>query len=317
MDSEKSNHEPQRTRADGGIGTGADLKTIRQLATTDAPALQALRASALVESPNAFAASPAEDFSRSLAETEARLVLDANRAIFGLFDETVLAAIAGIAREGMAKLAHKAGVWGVYVSPTHRGTGAGKALLIEALEFATNLSGVKQVNLYVNATNANAVALYESLGFVTFGVEHNGLLIDGIAYDELLMVWLLRASTMATDDEARDGEAPRRIRTLPGLTLAQTALAELMSEISEDHYCAGWLGDLEYSLWSIVTGASANMFGFGPIEWWKIKRLKALSAATGGWIELQRPAEHETFVPLDAWLPRFAAHQAAQSHTDS
>jgi len=217
----------------------------------------------------------------------------------------------------MAKLAHKAGVWGVYVSPTHRGTGAGKALLIEALEFATNLSGVQQVNVYVNATNANAVALYESLGFVTFGVEHNGLLIDGIAYDELLMVWLLRASTMATDDEARDGEAPRRIRTLPGLTLAQTALAELMSEISEDHYCAGWLGDLEYSLWSIVTGASANMFGFGPIEWWKIKRLKALSAATGGWIELQRHAEHETFVPLDAWLPRFAAHQAAQSHTDS
>jgi len=292
------------------------LKTIRQLATTDAPALQALRASALVDSPTAFAASPAEDFSRSLAETEARLVLDANRAIFGLFDETVLAAIAGIAREGMAKLAHKAGIWGVYVSPTHRGAGAGKALLIEALQFASNLSGVQQVNLYVNSTNAHAIALYESLGFATFGLEHNGLMIEGVAHDELLMVSFLPASTMAPDDEARDAEAPRRTRTLPGLTLAQTELAELMSEISEDHYCAGWLSDLEYSLWSIVTGARANMFGFGPVEWWKMRRLKALSSATGGWIERHRDAEHETFVPLDAWLTRFASHQAAQSQMD-
>ena len=285
------------------------MKTIRQLNATDAPALQALRALALVESPTAFGASPVEDFSRSLAETEAKLAVDASRAVFGLFDETALVAMAGIARDAMVKLAHKAGIWGVYVSPSHRGTGAGKKLLVEALRFASNLSGVRQVNLYVNATNANAIALYESLGFVTFGVEHNGLMIDGIAHDELLMACFLSELTGVPDNEDEGAQAPRRLRTLPGLTLAQTELAELMSEISEDHYCAGWLGDLEYSLWSIMTGASANRFGFGPIERWKIQRLKALSAATGGWIERERHAEHETFVALDTWLVRFASHQ--------
>ena len=238
MDSEKSDHEPQRKGVDGGICAGADLKTIRQLNTTDAPALQALRASALGESPTAFGASPAEDFSRSLAETESRLAVDANRAIFGLFDETVLVAITGIAREGMSKLAHKAGIWGVYVSPEHRGDGAGKALLLEALKFAANLSGVRQVNLYVNSTNTHAIALYESLGFVTFGLEHNGLMIDGVAHDELLMARVLSALPIAPYDEEDGAKAPRRLRTLPGLTLAQTELAELMSEISEDHYCA-------------------------------------------------------------------------------
>ncbi len=283
----------------------------------DASALQALRASALVESPTAFGASPTEDFSRSLAETEARLVIDANRAIFGLFDGTVLIAISGVAREVTAKLAHKASIWGVYVSPTHRGAGAGKMLLLQALKFASNLTGVLQVNLFVNSTNANAIALYESLGFVTFGVEHNGLMIDGVAHDELLMVRFLLASHGAMEDEDGNAEASPRIRTLPGLTLAQTELAESMSEISEDHFCAGWLIDLEYSLWGIVSGLSPNEFGFGPIEWWKIRRLKALSAATGGWIERLRDAEHETFVPLEIWLTRFAAHRAAQSRTES
>ena len=193
------------------------MKTIRQLSTADAPALQALRAAALVESPTAFGASPAEDFSRSVAETAARLVEDANRAVFGLFDETVLVAMTGIARESMTKLAHKAGIWGVYVSPAHRGTGIGKKLLIKALKFAENLLGVRQVNLYVNATNANAIALYESLGFVTFGLEHDGLMIDGVAHDELLMARVLTRLSIANDDEDGDGHSSGRVRTLPGL----------------------------------------------------------------------------------------------------
>ena len=293
------------------MGSGAELKAIRPLTVADAPALQALRAAALVGSPTAFGASPTEDFSRSMAETEARLASDENRAIFGLFDESHLVGMAGISREAMAKLAHKAGMWGVYVSPSHCGQGAGKALLVEALKFAANLSGVRQVNLYVNATNANAIALYESLGFVTFGIEHYGLMIDGVAHDELLMTRVLSTLPATINDEDGDDQAPRRLHTLPSLTLAQTELAELMSEISEDHYCAGWLDGLEYELWGIVSGARDNSFGFGPIERWKIKRLKALAAATGGWIERKQQAAHETFVPLNAWLAKYTARKTA------
>ena len=286
--------------------------TIRPLVEADASALQALRAAALLDSPTAFGASPSEDFSRSIEETRERITAAGDRVILGAFSGDTLIGMVGIAREHSIKHAHKAGLWGMYVAPSHRGSGAGKRLVNEALKFSANLSGVRQVNLYVNATNAIAIALYESLGFVTFGVEHDGLMVDGVAHDELLMVRILSALPIAPDDEGDEAEAPRRIRTLPGLTLAQTELAELMSDISEDHYCAGWLIDLEYSLWSIVTGDSANTFGFGAIERWKIKRLKALSAATGGWIERQRDAEHETFVPMEIWLKQFAARQTTE-----
>lgn len=286
--------------------------TIRPLIEADTPALQALRAGALLDSPTAFGASPSEDFSRSLDETCGRIVAAGDRVILGAFSGDALIGMVGIAREQSLKHAHKAGLWGMFVAPSHRGAGVGKTLINEALKFAASVSGLRRVNLYVNATNAIAIALYESLGFVTFGVEHGGLMVDGVAHDELLMVRVLSALPIAPDDEDNDAEAPRRIRTLPGLTLAQTELAELMSDISEDHYCAGWLGDLEYSLWSIVTGDSANTFGFGTVERWKIKRLKALSGATGGWIERRRDAEHETFIPLEAWLTQFAAHQKAQ-----
>ena len=147
-----------------------------------------------------------------MAETEARRASDEKCAVFGLFYEANLVGMAGIAREAMAKLAHKAGIWGVYVSPSHCGQGAGKTLLVEALKFASNLPGVRQVNLYVNATNANAIALYESLGFVTFGREQAGLIIDGVAYDELLMTRVLSASPNVASYEDGDTQSPRRPR---------------------------------------------------------------------------------------------------------
>jgi hypothetical protein len=39
-------------------------------------------------------------------------------------------------------------------------------------------------------------------------------------------------------------------------------LRKLMSGISEDYWCAGWLSGLEYTLWDAVTG-SEKMFA-GP-----------------------------------------------------
>ena len=86
----------------------------------------------------------------------------------------------------------------------------------------------------------------------------------------------------------------------------QRALARLMSEISENTYCAGWLVDLEYELWRVVIN-DHDEFGFvGPGDL-DIKDLRELSDACGGWIVYDKERQ-QTFVPLAQWQAMFAAH---------
>ena len=63
-----------------------------------------------------------------------------------------------------------------------------------AIARASRMQGVRQVNLGVNAVNAPAIRLYESLGFTSFGVERGFMSLDGELYDEVHMVCLLPAT---------------------------------------------------------------------------------------------------------------------------
>jgi hypothetical protein len=92
---------------------------------------------------------------------------------------------------------------------------------------------------------------------------------------------------------------------LEDLTPTQRALAERMSEISEDTYCAGWLVDLEYDLWQILIGEQGTFSGM--VSEPEIQQLRELSDACGGWI-FYDDDRAETFVPLTQWLTMFAAH---------
>jgi hypothetical protein len=51
-----------------------------------------------------------------------------------------------------------------------------------------------------------------------------------------------------------------------------------MSDISEDRWCAGWLGGLEYILWDAVIGRQAACSSE------EIEQLKYLSEKCRGWI---------------------------------
>lgn len=62
-------------------------------------------------------------------------------------------------------------------------------------------------------------------------------------------------------------------------TITAGLLRKLMSGISEDYWCAGWLSGLEYILWDAVTGKRKNVCT--PEE---IEQLKYLSEKCGGWI---------------------------------
>ena len=162
--------------------------TIRPLVAANAALFQALRLRGLLECPTAFASSHAEEVNLDLATVAQRITARADRAIFGAFDASALVAIVGVQREAMVKLAHKAFLWGVYVAPEARGQGVGARLLQHALGYAAASLKVRQVKLGVNTGNEAAIALYERLGFVTYGVERGYLLVDGVLHDECQMV---------------------------------------------------------------------------------------------------------------------------------
>jgi ribosomal protein S18 acetylase RimI-like enzyme len=70
------------------------------------------------------------------------------------------------------------------VTPTFRGCGVGRALLDAIIAHARTLTHLRKLKLGVNASNAAAIALYQSRGFIPYGLEHEAMCVDGVFYDE-------------------------------------------------------------------------------------------------------------------------------------
>jgi ribosomal protein S18 acetylase RimI-like enzyme len=158
---------------------------IRRLTPLDAQAFQGLRLAALRDTPTAFASSYEEEKDFPLATVQGRLALRADRGAFGAFLDDTLVGIVVLGRAEQKKVRHKALIWSVYVAPHARGRGIGRALLQEAVSLARSVPEFRQVNVGVNAGNAVAIRLYESLGFRAYALEPGALLIDGEPHDEL------------------------------------------------------------------------------------------------------------------------------------
>lgn len=160
---------------------------IRRLTPADAPAFQALRLFALEDAPSAFGSSYEEESRFSTSTIEGRLAVRPDRGPFGAFEGDRLVGLVALGREGMKKLSHKVMLWGLYVRPEFRSKGIGRALLVEALALARSVPEILQVSLRVNASNAGAIRLYESLGFKSFGREPGSIRINGEFHDEIHM----------------------------------------------------------------------------------------------------------------------------------
>lgn len=93
---------------------------------------------------------------------------------------------------------------------------------------------------------------------------------------------------------------------LHDLTPQQLALAEYMSELSEEAYSAGWMDRLEFELWAAVTSGPCK-YGRLILTAAHIQKLSRLSQSCGGWIIFDDDQE-ESFIPLDEWLSRVAAN---------
>jgi hypothetical protein len=167
-------------------------RTVRVLEPSDARAWQALRLAGLIECPTAFASSHAEEVKTPIEAVAERMKASAGGFMLGAFDRAgAIVGTCGLRRERLAKLAHKAILWGVYVAPPARGRGAGRALIEAALNEARTRLRVQRVLLGVNVDNAAALALYEACGFVRYAREEAYLVVDGAAHDEWQMVKVL------------------------------------------------------------------------------------------------------------------------------
>jgi RimJ/RimL family protein N-acetyltransferase len=175
------------------VGAVSDGIEVRPLVPGDAAAFQELRLRGLLEAPSAFASSHEEECERTIEAVAERLAEREGKAIFGAFENGRLVGVVGLAREPMRKLAHKAGLWGMYVEPGARNRGVGRLLVAYALAYARDRLHVRQVGLGVNAKNLVAIALYKDQGFEPFGLERGFMLLNGELHDEVHMVCILQA----------------------------------------------------------------------------------------------------------------------------
>jgi ribosomal protein S18 acetylase RimI-like enzyme len=163
---------------------------IRRLLPADADAVLRLRHEALEREPLAFSSSPAEDRVQVPGVLEEYLAQQ-TKAIFGAFEPDLIG-MAGIVQEEGVKSRHKARLWGVYVAPSSRGAGIGRALVAAAIEFARSLDGLTHVHLAVAESGRGAQALYVHLGFTTWGTEPAAMRVGDVSVPEHHMVLALR-----------------------------------------------------------------------------------------------------------------------------
>jgi RimJ/RimL family protein N-acetyltransferase len=160
---------------------------IRPLALPDATAFREIRLQAISESPSAVWPTHEEEAKRTVKETEARIQRTDTQVVFGAFMDAKLVGIAGLRREALDQVKHKAVLWGVFISPDRRREGLARKLFSSVLSFARD-EGVLQIQLCVNAENDRARGLYRSLGFKPFGLEPRAMRIGDRYFDEEHMV---------------------------------------------------------------------------------------------------------------------------------
>ncbi|HEX4925788.1 MAG TPA: GNAT family N-acetyltransferase [Bdellovibrionales bacterium] len=159
--------------------------TFRRLTATDLDSCFNLRLKGLQEAPSAFLitleeqrAEGPERFRQILAET------GCDNVIFGALRGREVVGTCCIFLEERQKVRHKAVVWGMYVDPAFRKSGAGGALLDLAIRHARDEMKASVVELSVEGENHAARRLYESRGFKRWGRQPRAMFHGGRYFDE-------------------------------------------------------------------------------------------------------------------------------------
>jgi ribosomal protein S18 acetylase RimI-like enzyme len=156
--------------------------TTRRLNPDDAESFRAIRLEALKANPEALGNTFEVEDKLDVAWFAGRLE---NSHVIGAFRDGELVGTAGFAIQQGEKNAHKGRLWGMYVRPSSRNLGVGHLLVSAVLEVARE--NVELIQLNVVRENRPARRLYESVGFLEFGMERKASKQGDKYYDEALM----------------------------------------------------------------------------------------------------------------------------------
>jgi len=157
--------------------------SVRPFRLDEASVLTTIRLEALADNPPAFA--ERVDVARAMGGEDFTAPLAAG-AVWGAFLDDTCVGMAGLARFVGSNVAHKATIWGVYVSPSGRGAGVAEALFRAMIEHASYI-GVEVLELGVGDFNDRDKRFYARMGFAPYGFERRAVKLGGRYYDEVLM----------------------------------------------------------------------------------------------------------------------------------
>ena len=160
------------------------------LQPSDAPRYRALMLEAYELAADAFT-STAEERAAEPEAFWAKRIADPSglSAAFGAFEGQELIGTVALEFAAKPKTKHKALVIGMYVTPGARSTGAGRALVVAAIEHASAIESLLLLTLTVTEGNAPAINLYRSVGFQEYGIEPMAILTPSGLKGKVLM-WL-------------------------------------------------------------------------------------------------------------------------------
>lgn len=164
---------------------------IRPVTIEDLDAWWSLRLMALKDAPSAFGS----DYATMRDRDPHPFYLDRGYLTGG--PNMLFAAITGdgrvVAQAGTyvedGKRSHIAHVISVFTHPGHRGQRLASQLVQSCIQHLQTFPEITSVRISVNASNAGALRIYESLGFVVWGEEPDAIrTADGSCHNELHMV---------------------------------------------------------------------------------------------------------------------------------
>lgn len=98
---------------------------------------------------------------------------------------------------------------------------------------------------------------------------------------------------------------------MPDLTPAQRALANLMSDLSETCYAAGWMIGCERAIWRLIHGQQDTWGMYHRVSMQDdLDAIWAVAQAADSWIEWDDQAHEERAVPMAEWRSRMEARDA-------